>query len=89
MKILLEDIKEHLGHYLALFFILAFGVGALIFFQRTPQMQIVSLFLTSSFYVLWGVIHHYLEEDLCLRVVVEYVVVALLGFLTLWSIIGV
>ena len=75
MKIFVEDIKEHLGHYLALVFILAFGVGALVFFQRTPQMQIIS------------VVHHYIEKDLHIRVVIEYITVALLGFLILWSII--
>jgi len=87
MKIFVEDIKEHLGHYLALVFILAFGVGALVFFQRTPQMQIISAFLTACFYVLWGVVHHYIEKDLHIRVVIEYITVALLGFLILWSII--
>jgi len=87
MKQIFEDIKGHFSHYLALFFILAFGVGALVFFQRTPQMQIVSIFLTTSFYVLWGVVHHYLKGDLHIRVIIEYIAIALLGFLILWSII--
>ena len=87
MRIVFEDIKENTGHYLALLFILVFGVGALVYFQRMPQMQIVSLFLTASFYVLWGIIHHYLEDDLHIKVVVEYATVAMLGFLIIWSII--
>jgi len=66
---------------------LSFGVASFVFFQRAPQMQIVSAFLTASFYVLWGIIHHYLSKDLHIRVVAEYVVIALLGFLILWSII--
>jgi len=82
-----EDIGEHFGHYLALFFILGFGITSFVFFQRTPQMQIVSAFLTTSFYVLWGIVHHYIEKDLHIRVVIEYMTVALLGFLILWSII--
>lgn len=87
MKALIEDLREHFGHYLALVFILAFGVGALIFFQRIPQMQIISLFLTTCFYVFWGIVHHYLEGDLHLRIVLEYAAVAILGFLIIWSII--
>jgi len=43
--------------------------------------------LTASFYILWGIVHHYLEGDLHPRVVLEYAAVALLGFLILWSII--
>jgi len=87
MKQLLQDIKEHLGHYLVLLFILSFGGVAFFYFKRFPQAQMVSLFLTASFYVLWGIVHHFLEGDLHLRIILEYASVALLGFLILWSII--
>jgi len=88
MKIVFKDIKEHLGHYLILLFLLASGGLVFFYFQRFPQAQIVSAFLTASFYVLWGVIHHYLEGDLHLRVVVEYMAVALLGFLVLFTLVN-
>jgi len=88
MKHVVTDIREHFGHYLALMVILAFGVGALVFFQRVPQIQVISLFLTAAFYVLWGIIHHYLEGDLHIRIVLEYIAISLLGFLILWSIIN-
>lgn len=88
MKRAFEEIKEHLGHYIALLFILSSGAFAFFYFQRFPQAQIVSIFLTASFYVFWGIIHHYLENDLHPRIILEYVAVALLGFLILWSIIN-
>jgi len=88
MKQLLVDIKEHFGHYLVLVFILAFGCLAFFYFQRFPQAQIVSIFLTASFYVLWGIIHHYLEGDLHPRVIMEYVAMALLGFLVLFTLVN-
>lgn len=88
MKKIFEDIKKHLGHYLVLLFILTFGGVTFFYFQRFPQAQTVSIFLTASFYVLWGIVHHYLEGDLHLRVIMEYVAMALLGFLVLWSIIN-
>lgn len=88
MKQLFFDIKEHIGHYLVLLFILTFGVCAFLYFRRFPQAQIVSIFLTTSFYVLWGIIHHHLEGDLHLRIVLEYVAIALLGFLILWSLVN-
>lgn len=88
MKILFEDIKEHFVHYLVLLFLLVSGGLAFFYFQRFPQAQIVSAFLTASFYVLWGVIHHYIEGDLHLRVVVEYMAVALLGFLVLFTLVN-
>lgn len=88
MKTLFEDIKEHLGHYLILLFILSFGALIFWYFQRYPQAQIVSVFLTASFFVLWGVIHHNLEGDLHIRIILEYLAVALLGFLVLFTVIN-
>ncbi len=88
MREIFKDIREHSGHYLVLVFILIFGALAFLYYQRFPQAQIVSLFLTASFYVLWGIIHHYLEGDLHLRIILEYVAVALLGFLVLFSLIN-
>lgn len=88
MQNLFTEIKENKGHYLVLLFILIFGGVSMFYFQRFPQAQVVSVFLTASFYVLWGVIHHYIKGDLHPRIVLEYLAVALLGFLILWSIIN-
>lgn len=88
MKEIFKDIKEQLGHYLVLLFILTFGAVAFFYFQRYPQAQIVSLFLTASFYVLWGIVHHYQQGDLHLRIILEYVAVAILGFIILFTMIN-
>jgi len=87
MKEMFKDIKKDLGHYLVLLFILTFGAVAFFYFQRYPQAQIVSLFLTASFYVLWGIVHHYLEGNLHIRIILEYAAVAVLGFVILWTMI--
>ena len=87
MKEMFKDIKKDLGHYLVLLFILTFGTVAFFYFQRYPQAQIVSLFLTASFYVLWGIVHHYLEGNLHIRIILEYAAVAVLGFVILWTMI--
>jgi len=87
MKEILQDIKDYLSHYLVLFFILLFGGIAFFFFQKNPQAQIVSAFITATFYVLWGAVHHFLRGDLHLRVILEYFAVAFFGFLIIWSII--
>ncbi|MBU2577297.1 hypothetical protein KKA69_00530 [Patescibacteria group bacterium] len=87
MKKLVAEIKEHINHYLVLLFILIFGALAFFYFQRVPQVQVLSVFITAVFYVVWGIVHHYLEEDLHLRVVLEYAAVALLGFLILLTLI--
>jgi uncharacterized protein YqhQ len=83
-----EDLKEHFSHYLVLFLILVLGVVSFVYFRRIPQAQIYSVFLTALFYTLWGIIHHYLEGDLHIRVVLEYFALSILGFLILWSVIN-
>lgn len=88
MKMLLGDIKENFGHYLVLIFILSFGTLTFFFFRQIPQKQILSVFLTATFYVFWGIIHHYLKGDLHLRIVLEYIAVAILGFIIIWNIIA-
>lgn len=85
MRHIIKDIKAHLSHYLVLVFILLFGGFSFLYFQANPQAQIMSAFLTASFYVLWGIVHHLLEGNLHLRIVIEYVAVSLLGFLILYS----
>lgn len=88
MKQLLSDIKEHKTHYLVLAFILIFGALSFFYFRRFSQAQLVSVFLTVSFYVIWGIIHHLLEGDFHLRIVLEYLAVALLGFLILFTLLS-
>ncbi|HUV71554.1 MAG TPA: hypothetical protein VMW25_00960 [Clostridia bacterium] len=88
MKDLISDIKANFSHYLVLLFILGSGLVAFFYFQRFPQAQIVSAFLTASFYVFWGIVHHYLEGDLHLRIILEYLGVALLGFLILLTLVN-
>jgi len=38
-------------------------------------------------YVSWGVAHHHLDHDLRLETVIEYLVVAILGFVIIFSLV--
>lgn len=87
MKPLLQDLQKNKTHYLVLLFILFFGALAFFYFRQFPQAQILSVFLTATFYVLWGIVHHYLQKDLHLRIILEYLAVAIFGFLIVWSVI--
>lgn len=83
MMSLNEDIKTHLSHYLVLLVILNVGIGAFLFFSYSRNYQMMILLLTSLAYVLWGLIHHWFCEDLHLKVVLEYILIALLVNLVL------
>ncbi|MCX6705073.1 MAG: hypothetical protein NT162_01930 [Candidatus Woesebacteria bacterium] len=81
----MRSFTKHLSHYMALFGILLAGFAGLILFSYDKNFQIaVALALTLS-YVAWGVIHHYLHRDLHVEVFIEYLVVAVLGFVIIFS----
>lgn len=79
-----ELVKEYkVKDYLLLFSILAISLGLFLFFGYSRPIQKLIVFLTAAAYVLWGAIHHSLNKDLYLRVIWEYLLVALLASLTL------
>lgn len=81
----MRSISKHLPHYFALFGILAAGVVAfgLFSYDRVFQMAI-SVALAAS-YVAWGIAHHLIHRDLHFSVIVEYIVVASLGLVVIFS----
>jgi len=74
------DPKEHLLHYLILFLILTLGLVGFVVFQFRPQVQLLVVGLTASGYILWGIIHHYIEDRLRWDVVGEYILIGILVF---------
>jgi predicted PurR-regulated permease PerM len=81
----MKSMTKHLSHYMALFGILLAGFAGLILFSYDKNFQVaVALALTLS-YVAWGVIHHYLHRDLHIETFIEYLVVAVLGFVIIFS----
>jgi hypothetical protein len=83
MKSFIKD----LSHYLVLFGILLAGFSGLILFSYDKAFQTaVALALVLS-YASWGIVHHYLHKDLHFEVILEYLIVAILGFVIIFSII--
>lgn len=82
---MIEDIKKHLLHYLFLAIILFFGfvVFLLVGFDKTLQMNIAVLTIVS--YFLWGMIHHFLKDDLHLKIVIEYLLITALSLVLILS----
>lgn len=67
------------SHFMTLFGILcAFLVGFVIFsWDKAFQLSLVIAAMAS--YVSWGIVHHFLHDDLYIKVVVEYLGIAVLG----------
>ncbi|OGH20134.1 MAG: hypothetical protein A3D74_02545 [Candidatus Levybacteria bacterium RIFCSPHIGHO2_02_FULL_37_13] len=76
---MLERIKLHLGYYISLIAILAFGFLFVALASPNRGLQITASIFTTLLYVFWGIIHHMLNHDLHAKIVVEYVLIGVLG----------
>lgn len=83
---MIEDAKNHLLHYAILITILVVGFGSIVLFSSNKQIQLSLAVITAISYVLWGITHHYMEDDMSVKVVVEYILIAMLSILILFSV---
>jgi hypothetical protein len=80
--------KRHLGYYLSFFLIIAAGVYAVYASSSDKSLQIKFVVLMAASYIVWGVIHHAVHHSVTLRIVIEYVIVALLGIAVVFFILN-
>ena len=66
----------HTLFYIALFAVLA-GAGWLFFtFQGQKSYQLFVVVGTSVFYMVWGILHHILEDEFDFEVLLDYLLMA-------------
>lgn len=71
----MKDIK----HYLLLAAILSIGFGCYWMFNFNRMAQVGITLALGAIYVLWGMIHHALNKELYLKIILEYLLVACLA----------
>jgi len=76
---MIERIKLHLGYYSSLIVILAFGFLLVSLSAPNRGLQILVAAITTFLYVFWGIVHHLINHDLHVKIVVEYVLIGILG----------
>lgn len=59
-----------------IFFILSLNI-----FKGEKFLEFIMLFIFVSFYILWGIYHHVIEDTLHLKTVLEYM---LIGFIAIF-----
>ena len=70
--------RNHIIHYLIIAGIILLGSSLLLLFAGNKLLQLTGLIVTSVLYLAYGIIHHRLEHDLTLKIVIEYVLIGLL-----------
>ncbi|MBL7159343.1 hypothetical protein ISS85_02635 [Candidatus Microgenomates bacterium] len=80
---MITRIKNHFFPYLILFSLLSLGAISFLLSAGNKHSQFKIVVLTSFFYVVWGMIHHFLDKTLYLKIVIEYIAVAMLAIVVL------
>lgn len=83
----MKKVIRDLPHYMLLFGILFAGFAGLILFSYDKNFQTAIAVSSALTYIGWGIIHHHLHKDLHLETVIEYIAVATLGFVIIFSLI--
>jgi len=76
---MIEKGKNHIGYYIFLLLILGFGFFMALFASPNKQLQMIVVVITTFFYIVWGILHHLLNHDLSVKIVVEYILIGSLG----------
>lgn len=83
----MRRLAKHLPHYLTLIGILIFGALGFWIFSYDRLFQSAVVIAVAVAYVVWGIVHHAIHDDLHASVIVEYLSVASLGLVIVFSLI--
>jgi hypothetical protein len=83
----LKIIARHFQHYTPLLAIVIGGLLGFMLFSYDKMFQMVLMGAVSVSYVAWGIVHHYIHDDVHFLVILEYVAVAILGMVIVSSLI--
>ncbi len=71
-----KEVKKNLLDYLILFTAGVFFVVSLNLFKGERALEFIVLLGFASFYIVWGIYHHIIEDTLHLKTVIEYILIA-------------
>lgn len=61
------------------------GLAAFFSFRNYPMVQLLVGIVTALSYVIWGIVHHFVDKDLNVKVIIEYLAVAIFAIIILWN----
>lgn len=76
---MIQRIKAHLGYYTVFLLMAILGFYLLLANANSEQGRMTIVVLLAFFYVVWGLLHHYVHHDISTKIVLEYVLVGALG----------
>lgn len=80
-KYIQKELRQHTFDYILFFTVGIFFLMSLQIFRGERLLEFIILMSFVSFYIIWGIYHHIIEDTLHLKVVLEYI---LIGFTILF-----
>lgn len=71
--------KNHKVYYLSLLSVLVFGIVLIFIFSGDSLLQMLTVIGVAFSYVILGIVHHLIDHNLVLKIMVEYILIAALG----------
>lgn len=87
MRRAFHSVVHHTFHYIVLMMILIGGIFSFISFRNYPVLQLLIGVITCLLYFLWGVVHHFVDGNLSVKIVIEYLSVTIFAIIILWNVI--
>ena len=79
---------KHSAYYVSLIVILALGF-LLAYNSSNRSFQIGAVIVTTFLYVLWGIMHHLINHDLNVKIVIEYILIGVFGLTIIFFLLSV
>ncbi|RJQ36083.1 hypothetical protein C4559_05775 [Candidatus Microgenomates bacterium] len=76
---MINDLKEHFYYYISLFGVIFLGVFLVLRTSFDKNLQMGIVVLIAFFYILLGLMHHFVNHDLKVKIVVEYILIGTLA----------
>ncbi|KKQ01996.1 MAG: hypothetical protein US11_C0002G0055 [Candidatus Roizmanbacteria bacterium GW2011_GWA2_36_23] len=71
-----KDLKSHAFNYLILITAGIFFLTMLNLYKGERLMEFILLLIFASFYIIWGIYQHIVDDTLHLKIVIEYILIA-------------
>ncbi len=68
-----------LEYYISLSLILGLGLLFVLLSSPNKVLQFILISLTTLFYILFGIVHHVINHDITLGIMLEYLIIGALG----------
>jgi len=84
----MKNIQKHFWHYIVYALIFGGGLLFVLLAKGNANVQVLFLLMIAFIYFIWSMVHHYVHHELHPRIVVEYILIVILGSLSVLLLFG-